>query len=167
MKLRDLAARLECTLAGDGELEITRVRSIEDAGPGDLTFLTNPRYAAQLAETKASAIILAHDAPPVPLASLRARIPYLAFARALELFHDPRRPTAGVHPTAVIATNSTLGDGASVGACAVIGEDVAIGPRATIFPHVVIYPGADRFPMANGVEAMPLALLCAQLQQKA
>jgi UDP-3-O-[3-hydroxymyristoyl] glucosamine N-acyltransferase len=142
VKLRDLAARLDCDLAGDGDLEIERVRSLEDAGPGDLTFLTNPRYAAQLGETKASAIILPSDAPAVPLASLRSRNPYLTFARALGVFHRPRLPTPGIHATAVVAPTASIGEGASIGPYVVVGDDVAIGPRATIFPHAVIYPGA-------------------------
>ena len=142
VKLRDLAAELGCDLDGDGNVEIERVRSLEDAGPGDLTFLTNPRYAAQIADTKASAIILASDAPAVPLASLRALNPYLAFARALRLFHRPRAPRPGTHPTAVIAPSATIGEDASIAAYAVVGEDVTIGARATLFPHAVIYPGA-------------------------
>jgi UDP-3-O-[3-hydroxymyristoyl] glucosamine N-acyltransferase len=141
MKLAALAAELGCELRGDGTIEIGAVRGLEDAGPGDLTFLANPKYAAQLVSTRASAIILPARAPDVPLASLRTANPYLAFARALALFHQPRRPVPGVHPTAVIAPSARLGEPASVGAYAVIGEDVAIGPGATIFPHVTIYPG--------------------------
>ncbi len=141
MKLAALAARLDCELRGDGEVEIRGIRSLEDAGPGDLTFLANPRYAAQMAATRASAIILARDADEVPLASLRSANPYLAFAEALALFHVPRRPPAGIHPTAVVAASARIVEPVSIGAYAVIGDDVEIGPEATIHPHVTIYPG--------------------------
>jgi UDP-3-O-[3-hydroxymyristoyl] glucosamine N-acyltransferase len=141
MKLAALAAELGCELRGDGTIEIGAVRSLEDAGPGDLTFLVNPRYASQLTSTKASAIILPASAPDVPLASLRTGHAYLAFARALALFHQPRPAAPGIHPTAVMAPNAHLVAPVSVGAYAVIGDDVEIGPGATIFPHVTIYPG--------------------------
>src|SRR5947199_1329647 len=79
MKLAVLAERLGCELHGDGDVEIHAVRSLEDAGPGDVTFLANPKYASQVAATRASAIILARTADDVPLASLRSENPYLAF----------------------------------------------------------------------------------------
>ncbi len=141
MKLAALAERLACELRGDGSVEIGAVRALEDAGPGDLTFLANPKYAGRVGATRASAIILASDADDVPLASLRTPTPYLAFAAALELFHRPRRPSAGIHPTAAVAPTARVGDGASIGAYAVIGDDVAIGPNAIIHPHVTVYPG--------------------------
>jgi len=141
MKLAALAAELDCELRGDGAIEIGAVRGLEDAGPGDLTFLANPRYAVQLGATRASAIILPASAPDVRLPSLRTAHPYLAFARALALFHRPRPAAPGVHPTAVVAPSARVAGPVSVGAYAVIGEDVEIGPRATIYPHVTIYPG--------------------------
>jgi UDP-3-O-[3-hydroxymyristoyl] glucosamine N-acyltransferase len=141
MKLAALAERLGCELRGDGSIEIDAVRSLDEAGPRDLTFLANPKYAAQMATTRAGAIILAAAADEVSLASLRAANPYLAFAEALALFHVPRRPPPGVHPTAVIAATAKIAEPASIGAYAVIGDDVEIAPEATIHPHVTIYPG--------------------------
>lgn len=147
MKLRALAEHLGCELRGNGEIEILAVRGLEDAGKGDLTFLANPRYAAQLATTRASAVIVASSAPEVPIAALRTTNPYLCFARALALFHPPRRPPPGVHPTAVVAARARIAAEASIGAYVVIGEDVEIGPRAILYPHVTIYDdvriGAD------------------------
>jgi UDP-3-O-[3-hydroxymyristoyl] glucosamine N-acyltransferase len=141
MKLVALAERLGCELRGDGAIEITAVRGLEDAGPGELTFLANPKYASQVPATKASAIIVPVGAPEVPLASLRAANPYLAFARALALFHEPRRLAPGVHPTAVIAPGVRLPPDAAIGPYVVVGEDVALGPRATLIARVTIYPG--------------------------
>jgi UDP-3-O-[3-hydroxymyristoyl] glucosamine N-acyltransferase len=141
MKLAALAERLDCELRGDGSIEIRAVRSLEEAGPGDVTFLANPKYASQVATTRASAIILPAAADEVPLASLRAANPYLAFAEALGLFYVPRRPAPGIHPTAVVAASARIAAPVSIGAYAVIGDDVEIGPEATIHPHVTIYPG--------------------------
>src|SRR5947207_1716324 len=63
MKLSELAERLDCRLEGDGDVEIVRVASIRHALPGDLTFLANPKYAVQLSETRASAVILGLSSP--------------------------------------------------------------------------------------------------------
>ena len=102
LKLTDIAARIECRLEGDPDLEIAGVAGIDEAGPGDLTFFTNKKYAASLRSTRASAVILGDTAEAAPCAMLRTRHPYLAFARAVELFADPWRPPVGVHPTAAI-----------------------------------------------------------------
>ncbi len=139
MNLRDLAARLGCTLRGDGAVEVSRVRGIEDAGPGDLTFVSNPRYVPRLATTRASAVIVTPELE-TPVPSLLAANPYLAFARAVAILHPQASPPPGVHPTAVIDPTAELGEGVYVGALAVIGPRVRVGARTVIHPHVVLYP---------------------------
>jgi UDP-3-O-[3-hydroxymyristoyl] glucosamine N-acyltransferase len=140
--LRELATRLGCTLRGDGDVEVRRVRAIDDAGPGDLTFVSNPRYVPRLGTTRASAVIVAPGLE-TPLPSLLAANPYLAFARAVALLHPQPPPPAGVHPSAVVDPTAELGDGVHVGALAVIGPRARIGARTVIHPHVVIYPEAQ------------------------
>lgn len=142
MKLSDIATALAVRLEGDGTLEITGVRGIEEAGPGDITFVANPKYAAAAKTTNASAVIVADDFPAIPSATLRSRNPYLTFARAIELFYKPPEYTPGVHPTAVIHPSSKVGANASVGAYVVVCEDVEIGENCVLMPHVVIYTGA-------------------------
>jgi UDP-3-O-[3-hydroxymyristoyl] glucosamine N-acyltransferase len=142
VKLRELAERLGCRLEGDGEVEITRVARIEDAGPGDLTFLANARYESALATTRASAVLLREDAPAGPCAMLRTSDPYLAFARAVGVFAPEWRPAAGVHPMAAIADGVTLGEGVSIGAFVAVAADASIGDRTVVFPNVTIGPGA-------------------------
>src|SRR5512143_4048831 len=109
MRLSDLAALLGCELHGDGGVEITRVAPIESAGAGDLTFVANPRYLRFLADCRASAVILAPDAPATPLPTLRTPDPYMAFARAVEHFHVPLAWAPAVHPTAQIAASAVIG----------------------------------------------------------
>jgi UDP-3-O-[3-hydroxymyristoyl] glucosamine N-acyltransferase len=138
LKLSDIAARLECRLEGDPDLDIRGVAALDDAQPGELTFFTNPKYAAALRATRASAVILGENAESAPCAMLRARHPYLAFARAVELFADEWAPPLGVHPTAVVGAGVTLGDSVSVGAFAVIGDGTRLGARTVIEPHAVI-----------------------------
>ena len=148
MKLREIAERLGCRLSGGGDIEIEGVAGLQEAGPQQLTFLSNPRYARRVKETRAAAILLEQEIPGLALPCLISESPYLDFARVLEWFYQPPRPAAGVHPTAVIAPSAKVGSNASIGAYAVIGEDVVIGSDAVVHPHVVIYPGAmigDRF----------------------
>jgi UDP-3-O-[3-hydroxymyristoyl] glucosamine N-acyltransferase len=141
MRLGEIAEKLGCELRGDPDIEICRVAGIEEAVPGDLTFVSNRKYVRFLKTTRASAIILGYDIPETATPSLRTDNPYLAFARALELFHRPLAPEPGVHPTAVIAEDVKLGENASVGAYAVIGRGCVIGRNAVIHPHTVLYPG--------------------------
>ena len=138
MKLLEIATRLECRLEGDGSIDIHGVAGIEDAGPGEITFFTNPKYAPELRSTRASAVILGENSEAAPCAMLRAKQPYLAFARAVALFEDPWRPAPGVHERAWVAEDAVLGADVSVGPYAVIGEGVHIGPRTIVHPHVTI-----------------------------
>jgi UDP-3-O-[3-hydroxymyristoyl] glucosamine N-acyltransferase len=130
-------------LHGDPKLEITGVAGMEHAGPNELTFLANPKYAHKVRESRAGAILVSERLPNLPIASLVSANPYLDFARALELFYQPPRPSPGIHQTAVIASTAVIGPDASIGAYAVIGERVKIGARAVIHPHVVVYEGAQ------------------------
>jgi UDP-3-O-[3-hydroxymyristoyl] glucosamine N-acyltransferase len=140
VKLGELAARLGCELRGDGEVEIRGVAGLDEAGPGDLSFLANPRYADKLAATRAGAVIVApgHQAP-VP--SLVCDNPYLAFSRAVELVRPQPRPAPGVHPSAHVDATAVVGDGVHVGALAVVGAGVRLGARSVLHPHVVLYDG--------------------------
>ena len=142
MKLREIAERLECRLDGDGEIDIRRVAGIEEAGPGDLTFFTNPKYASALSKTGASAVILADTAGAAPCAMLRVRQPYLAFAKAIELFAGDDRPTAGIHRLAEVAPTAIVSSDASVGPFVVIGDAARIGARTVVYPLVTIGRGA-------------------------
>ena len=141
MKLRELAARLECRLEGDGDIEIVRVAGIHDAAPGDVTFLANPKYEKALGSTRASAAILREGTGSAPCAILRARDPYLAFARAVGLFAPSSRPPAGVHALAAVAGDAHLGSEVSIGPFVAVGEGATIGDRTVIFPNVTIGPG--------------------------
>ncbi len=142
MKLREIADRLGCGLEGEAELEITGVAGLEEAGPQELTFLSNPRYLPKVKTTQAGAIIVGRDAGRQRIPALLSDNPYLDFARALELFYQPPRQAPGIHPTAVIAASAQLGENASVGPYVVIGERARIGRNAVLHPHVTIYEGA-------------------------
>ena len=143
MKLGEVAASLGTRLEnGSAETEITGVAGIEEAGPGQLTFVANPKYAAAARSTKASAVIVAENFPALSAALLRSSNPYLDFARAIELFYHPPKYAAGVHSTAVIHPSAKIGKNASIGPYVVVEEDVQIGKNCVLLAHVVIYRGA-------------------------
>lgn len=143
MKLSELATALGARLEPAGaEAEITGVAGIEQAGPTQLSFVANPRYAALAKSAKAAALIVAEDFPALATPTLRTRNPRLAFGRALELFYRPPRYPEGVHSTAVVHESAKIGAHASIGPYVVVDEDVEIGEHCVLLPHVVIYRGA-------------------------
>jgi len=141
--LRDLASKLGCELKGDGDIAITGVAGMEQAGPTELTFLANPKYAPKVKHSRAAAILISEPLQQSSPASLVSANPYHDFARALALFYQPPRPKPGVHPQASVAHTARIGEGASIGPFAVVGEHVRIGRNAILHPHVVIYEGAE------------------------
>jgi UDP-3-O-[3-hydroxymyristoyl] glucosamine N-acyltransferase len=143
MKLGELAEHLGAELRGDAHLEVTGMKGIEDAGPTDVTFVANPRYAGLARKTQAAAVIVEPGFQEIPTATLRLKNPYLAFSRALGLFYQPPGYAPGVHPTAVIDPTAVVGEGAHIGAYVVVGPHVKLGPHATLLPHVVLYSGVE------------------------
>jgi len=158
--LGELAVRFGLELAGDPALEVTRVATLQAAGPGCLTFLANPRYRRHLAETRATAVVLEpRSAADCPAAALLSRNPYAAFARIAQVLHPEPVAAAGVHasavvdPAAQVAGSATVGPQAVIEAGAQVGERAFVGPgclvmrRARIGPdtrlvaRVTLYPG--------------------------
>src|SRR5262245_54708692 len=154
MRLGDLAARAGCRLEGDEGIDIRAAAALDEAVPGTITFLADPRLAARSAATQASAIVLGHGQPAPPCAVLRAEHPYEAFTRVVELLHPAARPAPGIHPTAVVAADARLGSGAFVGALSVIGGGTVVGRDAVLHPRVTIGSNVtigDRFTAHPGV----------------
>src|SRR5580692_3499003 len=148
MKLGEIAKRLDCKLEGDANIEIHGIAGITQAAAGQLTFVSNPRYRQSTRTTRASAVILAGDASlerdaGLPaLAALRSANPYLDFARAMELFHQPPQYAPGIHPTAVIAKTAKIGEGSHVGPYCFVDEGAVIGKNAVLHSFVTIYSNA-------------------------
>ncbi|HXT86673.1 MAG TPA: UDP-3-O-(3-hydroxymyristoyl)glucosamine N-acyltransferase [Verrucomicrobiae bacterium] len=142
MRLNEIAARLKCDLDGDANIDITGVAGIEDAQPGQLTFLSNRRYRADAEKTRASAIIVSRSEQGISTPKLRADDPYLAFAYAIELFYQPPRYAPEIHPNAVVCKSAKIAPGAHIGPFCFIDDDVTIGSRAVLHSFVSIYRGA-------------------------
>ena len=136
--LRELAERLRCRLEGDGSLDIIRVAPIDTAGPGDLTFLSNPRYASKLPLTKASAVIADDSVKSAPCAVLRTPHVYLTFAEAVAILTPRVRPAAGRSPLASVDPTAEIGADVAIAAFVVIGPRARVGARTILHPHVTI-----------------------------
>ena len=149
MKLSEVAQKLDCRLEGSVDAEIYGVCGIERAEAGQITFLANRRYFPLLKTTHASAVLLEdgielHRDPALPpVAALRTRNPYLAFAHAIELFYQPPRYAPGVHPTAVVTKTARIGANAHIGPYCFVDEDAQIGSNAVLHSFVTIYKGAQ------------------------
>jgi UDP-3-O-[3-hydroxymyristoyl] glucosamine N-acyltransferase len=140
LTLGEIAARLGGRVAGDPGTPIRQVGSLEHARVGEITFLSNPKYKAKLAATRASAVILGPDCEQLTaLPRIVCDAPYLYFARVSQLFNAQTTQPPGVHPTAVVSPTARLGARVSIGAGCVVGEGVTIGDDSCLYPRVVVY----------------------------
>ena len=142
MKLGSIAQHLGCELKGDANIDIQRVTAIDEAQPGDLTFVSNRKYASKVKTTTASAVIVETAFQDIPTATLRTANPYLAFARAVELFYQAPVPAPGIDASARIAAGAKVGANASIAPFVVIDDDVEIGNNCILYPFVHISRGA-------------------------
>jgi UDP-3-O-[3-hydroxymyristoyl] glucosamine N-acyltransferase len=146
MKLSELAAQTGARCdASVADLEISGAAGLNEAGPGQVAFLANPRYTPQVKTTRAAAIYVAEDTKidRDDLAALHAKDPYLAYTRALILFHPENTFEPSIHPTAAIDPSASVGAGVFIGAYAAIGANVKVGDGARIHAHATIYEGVE------------------------
>lgn len=145
MKLSELAEKTESTIeTGSPELQISAAAGLDIADENAVSFLANPKYTAKIQTTKAAALFLSENVvlERDDIAILRAKDPYLAYTRALRLFHPETAAAAGVHPTASIDPTANVDDSAEIMANVVIGKNCRIESGAKVFPNAVIYDGA-------------------------
>ncbi|MGQ4658931.1 UDP-3-O-(3-hydroxymyristoyl)glucosamine N-acyltransferase [Lysobacter sp. F6437] len=139
-----LAERFALGLRGDGSVEIHGVGTLAGAGAGQLAFLANPRYRPQLADTRASVVVMGEqDAGKLPETgfagvALVAKDPYAAFARMSALFEPQPVRAPGIHPSCDIDPSATVANDAHVGAFTSIGARSRIESGAVLGPGCVI-----------------------------
>jgi UDP-3-O-[3-hydroxymyristoyl] glucosamine N-acyltransferase len=154
--LSEIAARLGGRIEGDGARIIRRVAPLDRAEPGDLSFLSNPKYARELARTRASAVLVdgkAGGAAP-GVALVRVEHPYLAYAQAVAFLWQAAAPAPGVHPGAAVHPRAQVHPGATVLPLAHVGADSVVGAGTVLHPGAIVlercrigaacilYPGA-------------------------
>ena len=167
IKASEIAALCQGRLVGP-DLELKGLSGLKEAQPGFLSFLSNPKYAAALPETKASCIIVPLGMEVKDKTLIECRDPYLGFAKAAQLFYRETntRPKPGIHPAAMVSPSARIDPTATVGPYAVIEDGAEIGPntvvmgpsfigaRAKIGSDGLIYPNAsirEECLLGNGV----------------
>ena len=145
MRLSELASLTNATVEGASEeIEITGAAGLDEAESGHISFLANPRYTPRVQTTRASAVYLAEGADAGDrndLAILRTRDPYLAYTRALRLFHPEPEFESFIHPSAVIDPSARIGERVWIGACVVVGREAEIASGVRIYANATIYDG--------------------------
>ena len=158
--LAELARRCHGELRGDPDFQVERVATLEAAGPHDIAFVAGQKYYAQLAATRAGAVVLGHaDAGQFSGNTLLSENPRLCFTRVAVILHPPVRPAAGCHasaavdaaavvavdatigPQAVVESGARIGRGVMIGAGCYIGMDAVIGDGTWLHEHVAIGAG--------------------------
>ena len=152
MKFSTIADKVQITAASSlsanpaHDPEITGVAAVDQASAGALSYIEGDKFAAFVATTQASALILPQNpdlqtqATELGLAWLSTPDPRLAFARAIALFYRPYQPAPGIHPTAVIDPSAAIGENVAIGANVVVQAGVKLGNGVCLHPNVVLYP---------------------------
>lgn len=157
LTLNEIVARLGGEIVGDGTLMVSGITSLDAAGPGQLSFLANPKYRSKLATTQATAVIVSPGiASDCPTAAIVTPQPYLYFARVAQWLESKARPPVGIHPSAVveghvadtasIGANVWIGPGAEVGENVVVEASCSIGGYCRIGADSWLYPGVKLYP---------------------
>ncbi len=153
-RLSEISAIVGAEIVGDGDVVITGVSTLSDAGPGQITFLANKKYKAALSSTRAGAVILTPEDRVEGLNQLVTKNPYLAHAKVMNLFYPPAHPRlktskeaiidpdSTISPEAVVMAGAVIEKGATVGAGSVIYSGAYIGAGAVVGKDCIIYPNA-------------------------
>lgn len=141
--LKELAEVAGGELEGDGSMVIRGVAGLKEAGEGDITFLANPKYLRELKNTKASAVIVGEGVAAPCRGVVRAKNPYLAFAKVLTAFAPPKSAHLGIMAGASVSPYARVGDGVTIYPHVYVGEGAQIGDGATLFPGVYVGEGSS------------------------
>jgi UDP-3-O-[3-hydroxymyristoyl] glucosamine N-acyltransferase len=158
VRLGELAARFGCELRGDPAVVVECVATLQEAAPGAISFLANPRYRKHLPGTRATAVVLdAASAAGCPTNSLIADNPYATYARIAQLLYPATPVTGGRHPSAVVEPDAVVDASAWIGPQAYVGAAVRIGAGASVGPGCIVLDGAQVGPGTRLVAQVTLA----------
>lgn len=146
VRLDEIVARFGGDLTGDGSVLVAGIATLDEAGPQQLSFLSNSKYRVRLRTTSAAAVIVAPDAAAdCPVARIVTPQPYLYYARVAQWLNPRPRPPMGIHPSAVVETaipaSASIGANVRIGAATVVGENVVVEANCSIGADCQI--GAD------------------------
>jgi UDP-3-O-[3-hydroxymyristoyl] glucosamine N-acyltransferase len=137
-RLGELAARIDGELVGDPQRRVAGIRTLDDAGPDDLSFLSRPEYVAAARASRAGALLTGRRWPELAADQVVVADPVRALAALLEFCYPESRPHPGVHPTAVLGEGVEVAGSAHVGPYVVLGAGTRVGERAVVHAHVVV-----------------------------
>jgi len=148
VRIDEVAQRLGGELLGEPGLTVSRIATLEAATADAITFLSNPRYAAQLATSSAGCVIVGpamRDAAAARGAAIVCADPYLAFARLTQWWMQQQRgaPAPGVHASAVVEPGADVHGSAQVGPLAHVAAGARIAAGAVIGAHCHVGVGAS------------------------
>jgi len=157
MTVGEIASRVGGELVGDASVAIHGVAGIRYAGPGEIAYVSQARYAGDADTTHAAALVVGRDwVKPLPIPVIKVEKPEDVFSSVAQLFAPP--PVAyppGIHPSAVIAPDACIGQDVHIGPFCMIGAGASVGDRSVLVGHNVIGPhavlGADSllYPLAS------------------
>ncbi len=142
--LAELAREVDGKIVGDGSVQIYRVASIEAAGPGEITFLANPRYFSYMEACRASAIIVARDVVSTESSTLQSKNflqvddPYFAFAKIHQIFNPAPRFSPYVSHLAHIEATADIGRDVTIFSHVFVSNNARVGARTVLFPGVFL-----------------------------
>jgi UDP-3-O-[3-hydroxymyristoyl] glucosamine N-acyltransferase len=141
--LGEIAEALGGRVDGDASRVVSAVAPLDTAGPGDIAFVADGRYAAAARSSRAGALLVPEDLPSLSVPLVRCRALRPALARLVALLHPPATWSAGVAATAVIAPGARIDPTAAIGALAVVEAGAVVGAGARVYPLVYVGPGAE------------------------
>ena len=141
--LLELARLLNGELEGEATRVVSGVAPLDAAGPHQVSFLSNPRYAQSLKSTEAGVVIVGKDVTAPGLNLLRVADPYLGFALAMEIFHQEPYVSTGVSERAFVHPEARIGGETSIHPFAVVCRGASVGSRVTLMPGAYVGPGAE------------------------
>jgi UDP-3-O-[3-hydroxymyristoyl] glucosamine N-acyltransferase len=140
--LADLARQLEGELEGEGHVVVNGIGSLHEAGPREVSFLSNPRYRKSMENTGAAGVIVSHDTVAKGINLIRVSDPHLGYAKAMEIFFGEDYVSTGISPQASVHPDARIGADPSIHPFAVLCENTRLGDRVTLMPGVYVGPGA-------------------------
>jgi UDP-3-O-[3-hydroxymyristoyl] glucosamine N-acyltransferase len=162
VSLGELAVRFGCELRGNPDTKVEHVATLANADARSLSFLANPRYKPQLAQTRAAAVVLdAASAKDYSKAVLVCQNPYATYARIAAILHPRAEVPPGVHPSTVVAASARIDPTAHVSALCVVGERAVIGPRTFVGPQCLV---DDDVTLAEDVYLVARVTVCRAVQ---
>lgn len=137
--LSALAQKLDAKVIGNGELTVTSIATLKSAQPGQISFLSNPKYKEQIFQSQATAIIMREaDAQEFEGNAIILDEPYVGYAKLANIMDSTPMPAHGISSMASISKHAVIGNNVSIGANTVIEDGVVIGDNSIIGPNCFI-----------------------------